>query len=72
LNTFKSIETDQLLSLYLKHLPPDSVGALGPLSQLLWHIDLCVPEEYQRDFEQIIIDEGERMKKNISTGLQTK
>lgn len=65
LNTFKAVDANALLALYLTHKPPDSVGALGPLSQLLWDIDLCVPEEYQRDFEQIIIDEGERMKKNF-------
>ncbi len=66
LNTFKSIDADKILEVYLKYIPPTQVGALGPLSQLLWDIDLCVPEEYQRDFEQIIIDEGDRRQKNFS------
>lgn len=66
LNTFKSVDVNKLLELYLIHKPPSCVGALYPLGQLLWQIDLYVPEEYQRDFEQIIIDEGERMTKNFS------
>lgn len=60
LNTFKSVDSDRLLELYLAHKPPDSTGALFPLASLLWEVDLCVPEDYQRDFEQIIISLGEK------------
>lgn len=60
LNTFKTVDVNRLLELYLKHNPPSCVGALYPLGQLLWDIDLYVPEEYQRDFEQIIINERKR------------
>lgn len=66
LNTFRAVDANQLLALYLKYLPPSCVGALYPLGSLLWDIDLKVPEDYQRDFEQIIIDEGNRMTKNFS------
>lgn len=61
LNTFKAVDANKLLELYLRHKPPDSIDALGSLSQLLWHIELFVPEEYQRNFEQIIMDEGKKL-----------
>lgn len=64
LNSFKSLDIEILLKLYLENNPPARVGGLHLLALFLWEIDLCVPESYQVEFEKVIKESRDIKQKN--------
>lgn len=63
LGTFRRLDVDSIFDIYMKHMPPHSYTQLHAFNTFLWDLDLFVPDLYQQEFEQIILQEAERKQK---------
>lgn len=54
IGTYKPLDAEYFLSLYMKHNPPRCVKDLPRLALWLWELGLTVPSEYERDMVEII------------------
>ena len=54
LNSFPRIDSQYLFELFQEENPPKSIHDCYTLSQLLWEIDLTVPDKYLKVFIDII------------------